>query len=586
MILSKARRWPLLAGLFCLLLIGFAGASYASVRFDVQGSPTEVINTGRSEVTGSITLFVRGAGVTGTAANGDHQIALLYTNPSMEIDNTVTTGIRLFFSTGFTAAFTGPSRGIVLVQNVDVNGRCSGAITINMAAGASVTDTDFIRIEGVRGRIDASTGITPGVDLFVALQSINDPSAATFTPDIVRVAKSFDGMNVTITPSTLLLCFPTIGTVDGATPSYAIKISEGFARAFVDDDANNDEDLGNDRVDGGGVTGVLERDVNTPGPSEGRHLGAPTNPTMFMVWLEQIPASVSGINWPTEVALDGFTLEEPGNSLLERTGAPIFSSSGGIASAIYSYQSFNQTGVSDITSESFTIVPVIVLKANATATGTITAAVTLAPVAETLGANCAAKQPSANPNAGLNRPRFQQLFESDDIATNNPVDDPHKPYAQVIRCNCYLLFTYATFASGFNTGIAIANTTGDTAPFGSSEAPDQIGKINFYFFDQTAAYVGTTTSAADITAGKSFVDLLSNILPTGVTSFSGYIIAKAEFQFCHGFAFIADESFASVAQGYLANVIPDPAIKGTDGKRTAADSGDHSNIAAGEGLNN
>jgi len=98
--------------------------------------------------------------------------------------------------------------------------------------------------------------------------------------------------------------------------------------------------------------------------------------------------------------------------------------------------------------------------------------------------------------------------------------------------------------------------------------------------------VGATTTAAEFVAGKSFVDLVSAILPSGVTSFSGYVIAKAQFQFCHGFAFIADSAFATIAQGYLANVIPDPAIRWPDGVRTAADAGDATNIVAGEGLNN
>jgi len=202
-----------MAGLLCLLLMGFAGASYASVRFDTVGSPTEVINTGRSEVTGAVSLIVRGTGnVTGTSTGGSTQIAFLYTNPAMQIDNTTATGIRLFFSTGFAPAFAGSigAVGIVLVQNIDVNGRCSGSITINILPGATPAEGDFIRLEGVRGRIDASTGITPGTDLFVAMQSINDPAAQNFTPDIVRVAKSFDGMNVKITQGTLLLCFPTL----------------------------------------------------------------------------------------------------------------------------------------------------------------------------------------------------------------------------------------------------------------------------------------------------------------------------------------------------------------------------------------
>src|SRR4030095_3136500 len=103
----KASRLPVLAGLLCLLLMGFAGASYGAVRFDVVGSPTEVINTGRSEVVGSINLIVRGTGnLTGTSTAGCNQIGIIYTNPAMQIDNTRTTGIRIFFSSGFALAFT------------------------------------------------------------------------------------------------------------------------------------------------------------------------------------------------------------------------------------------------------------------------------------------------------------------------------------------------------------------------------------------------------------------------------------------------------------------------------------------------
>jgi len=570
--------------------MGFAGASYASVRFDVVGSPTEVINTGRSEVTGSVNLIVRGTGnVTGTSTGGSTQIAFLYTNPAMQIDNTTTSGIRLFFSSGFIPAFTqvtgGPAVGIVIVQNIDVNGRCSGAITINMLPGATPAEGAFIRLEGVRGRIDASTAITPGTDLFVAMQSVNDPAAQNFTPDIVRVAKSFDGINVSITPDTLLLCFPTLGKPPGVDTTYSITITEGFARAFVDSDANNDGNLANDRVDSGGQTAPQVYEVGTPpAASTASHLGAPTNSTQLLIWFESIPASVSGIIYqlggppPEEGSSSDAIYNAAAKSSLVLVSSS-FTPSAGVSQAIYSYEAFDQTSLSDIIVESYTLSPRIVLKSGSTVTGTIITAVSLAPtVSESSG--CAA--PSATPA----RPRFLLMYESDAVATNNPPSDPHKPYASIIRCNCYLLFTYVTAASGFNTGIVIANTTGDTAPFGASEAPDQIGKITFYFYDKTAAYVGATTTAADVTAGKSFVDLVSAILPSGVTSFSGYVIAKAEFQFCHGFAFIADSGFATVAQGYLANVIPDPAIRWPNGVRTAADAGDAANIVAGEGLNN
>lgn len=557
MTLFKASRLPLLAGLLCLLLLGFAGTSYGVVRWDVIGSPTEVINTGRSEVTGSINLSVVGTGTTGTVLGGDVQIGLIYTNPSMQIDNTVTTGIKLISSAALSSA------SIVLVENFDLNGRCTGRITINIPGGITVDQAagDFLRIEGVRGRIDASLAVTPGTDLFTDLQSINDPAANQFVPDRVRVAKSLDGMNIEVDSDTLLLCFPVTGVPPSgtATPNYAITITEGFARAFVD---ANDNGALTDRVD-----------------DEGQLLGLPTNSTRFRISLQDIPASVEDIDWPPTVN------DSTGGAISHLSlVSESFDDDTGVAVATYSYEAANQTGLSDINVETFHVVPVIELDAGATETGTVMVAVSLAPVADPIAQSGSCVDPGDDEDD--DRPRFLEMYESDDVATNNPPDDPYVPYAIIIRCNCYMLFTYVTADAGFDTGIAIANTTGDEAVFGDNEAPDQLGKITFYFYDKDEGFVGSTTTTDDVLQGRSFVGLISGLLPENVTAFSGYVIARADFQFCHGFAFIADSSFASIAHGYVANIIPDPAIKPNGGPRTAAAAGDATNIPAGESLNN
>jgi hypothetical protein len=311
---------PLLAGFLCLLLLGFAGASYGAVRWDVVPSPTEVVNTGRSEVTGSVNLIVRGTGVTGTAAGGFVQIGLIYTNPSMQIDNTDGTGIKLIASTALQSAAIASDEGI---QNFDLNGRCTGRITIVIPGGLNVDEAngDFLRIEGVRGRIDASLAITPGTDLFVDLQSVNDPTANSFVPDRVRVAKSLDGMNVEVEDATLLLCFPTSGVPPTGDPGdipaefYAITITEGFARAFVDADDLNDGATDTDRVD-----------------SEQAPLGDPTQSTRFLFSMQDIPASVESITWPPDVLSDdGFS------QLRLVSGSDDYDEDLGVASAEYSY---------------------------------------------------------------------------------------------------------------------------------------------------------------------------------------------------------------------------------------------------------
>ena len=344
---------------FVLLMIGFAVSSYGAVRFDAVGAPTEVINTGRSEVTGSINLVARGTGnLTGTSTGGASQIAMIYTNPALQIDNTTASGIQLFFSSGFAAA----SPSIVTVENRDVNGRCSGFLAINLLPGAAPVEGDFIRIEGIRGRIDASAAITPGTDLFVDLQSINDPAAASFTPDRLRVAKSLDGMD---------------STAVSDARACIIRITEGFSRAFVDSDSNNDGVNVNDRTS-----------------TSGAALGFPTNSTQFVVRLDGIPDSVSGILWAP------FSSASSAGAMLHLLSS---SFSGSSATAIYSYESINQSGSSDLAVESFDLVAEIVINPGGTSTGTITASVALGP-AVSGSTGCAA--PSAQA-----RPRFLEAFE-------------------------------------------------------------------------------------------------------------------------------------------------------------------------------
>ncbi len=469
--------------------------------------------------------------------------------------------------------------GIVKVENIDLNGKYVGFITLNLAPGATPVEGDFIRIEGVRGRIDASgSGLTPGTNFYAQLQSINDPAANQFAPETVRVATSFDGMNIKVSPMSLLLCFaPTGLTPTGAYTNY-IKITEGFARAFVDADSKNDGSPdASDRVDSGGQVApqVYVTNGSTTSAGTATYLGGPTNSTQFWVVLDSIPDSVSAVTWEASV-----TEANTGAKLV------LVSSTGptaGVASAVYSFEAVNQTGASDLYIETFTLVPKLTLALGKTSTGVVNAAVTLYPSVDALSA---LQQPSCTPA----KPRFLYMFESDDIALGNPPHDPSKPYAIVIRCNCYLLFTYVTADSTWDTGIAVANTTGDKEVFGTTaEAPDQIGKITFFFYDKAKGYVGSYTTPNEVLSGASFVQVLSAMLPgvtpTPLTSFNGYVIAEAKFQFCHALAFIADTHFGFVAHGYLANIIPDPAIKA--GKRSATDAGDIITLLpAGEGLNN
>jgi hypothetical protein len=100
-------------------------------------------------------------------------------------------------------------------------------------------------------------------------------------------------------------------------------------------------------------------------------------------------------------------------------------------------------------------------------------------------------------------------------------------------------------AGAFDTGIAIANTTGETIGgtgiFATGGAQAQAGTITFHFFPSsgTAADRFSVTTAS-VASGASYVANVSEILRGAgrTASFIGYIIGVANFTNGHGMAFL------------------------------------------------
>jgi hypothetical protein len=118
-------------------------------------------------------------------------------------------------------------------------------------------------------------------------------------------------------------------------------------------------------------------------------------------------------------------------------------------------------------------------------------------------------------------------------------------------CATNLLFSYITNQAGYDTGLAISNTSTD--PFGSKlGAQAQAGTCTLNFYGAGAPAAVTTPS---IPSGTVATQVLSSIAP----GFQGYMIAQCNFLFGHGFAFITNGigSNGGLSEGYLASVIPD-----------------------------
>jgi len=143
------------------------------------------------------------------------------------------------------------------------------------------------------------------------------------------------------------------------------------------------------------------------------------------------------------------------------------------------------------------------------------------------------------------------------------VDTASSPeeFVSVVKCVTTLLFPFVTNQSGFDTGLAISNTSED---WGLSGIDGQDGACEVH-------YIGTDTSdntpevdvtTEDVLAGEQLVWLLSAGGSHGVVGapdFQGYILAACDFQYGHGYAFITDGfggGIPSLAQGYLALIIP------------------------------
>jgi hypothetical protein len=115
----------------------------------------------------------------------------------------------------------------------------------------------------------------------------------------------------------------------------------------------------------------------------------------------------------------------------------------------------------------------------------------------------------------------------------------------IALCNTVLLYPFVTNQGGFDTGIAIANTSTD--PFGTRT---QSGTCDMNFYGASAPSAKVTTP--NIATGTVYTTLAS----TSATGFQGYMIAVCQFQLAHGFAFISDLGARNLAMGYLALILP------------------------------
>jgi hypothetical protein len=141
----------------------------------------------------------------------------------------------------------------------------------------------------------------------------------------------------------------------------------------------------------------------------------------------------------------------------------------------------------------------------------------------------------ATASATLTVPRFADLS----TATN---------VLNIVQCTTSLLFPFVTNQAGFDTGVALMNTTSD--PFGTKPQAGTCA-MNFYGQNAPPQYVTASIASGMNISPSVYSFLASSIAP----NFQGYMIAVCNFQLAHGYAFVSDLGAQKLAHGYIALVL-------------------------------
>jgi hypothetical protein len=134
------------------------------------------------------------------------------------------------------------------------------------------------------------------------------------------------------------------------------------------------------------------------------------------------------------------------------------------------------------------------------------------------------------------------------------------PAFSVAPCETDLLFPFVANTVGFDTGIAIANTTTDPFPVGGALPTN--GTCTFSVFPSSGGTsVGSPVSfPITVNSGGTGAVVLSTTAAAGM---QGYAIARCNFLNAHAFAFLDNPGATggpNLAEGYVALVIPNPAV--------------------------
>jgi hypothetical protein len=382
------------------------------------------------------------------------------------------------------------------------------------------TGTRVLRFVNIRVNAALATGgnvtslIPPPVNIFV---SITGTLTLPITSPFLAVGYIQNGLRFTVTSTTFTQC--------GSGGSFTARFIEQFPNAFrVRGAPNPPFPYQNDLTQIYNTESMFWGGVPGSGAYLASTAGQATQATRLRIAFTGIPSGVN-ISVPTSITSGVGTtatlvpVGTDGSTADTTTGAVTLT--GGAGAAVYEVTAGNPGATETIP------VSVSVTYTGLPALGSGSVLGSFAPISTTDVASATAPVP-----------RFYQNPTATSAFT-------------IVACETRLLFPFLTSIPGWDTGIAISNTTVD--PFNT---PAQSGACTLFFYGTPS---NTSQTSASIPAGGQLLMTLSNGNSTQnlspLTGFTGYMIARCNFQYAHGYAFISDLGANKFAQGYIALVM-------------------------------
>jgi hypothetical protein len=618
--MTDFRKW-FFALVALAVLVGITADTAAAQAFQCTanaGVPARVRGEGRTELVGDLILNCQG--VVPSALTANIQI-FLSTNITSRITNTTTGATEALLTLGDPSPLAAAPVTQVLGSNVfqGVKAGDNSLLWTNIPIIAPPGTTQIIRITNVRANASQAfsqgqTFIPQQITMFVTVTSstaipINNPTQVVGAvlkglDFALRNCKDDGGGS-----STYSQCSSSNSdlygdaTNTGAALQGLLKFTEGFDAAFKIriTPGQNGAPLGtfNANSESGYVNGsALVGVAPVTGASQvlGDVIGVANSGTRLIARFAGIPAGVK--MFVTAVADPAGTATHPNatSSTVKAVLVSVTDPTGTGGSASFPVGPTGKAACgsgSDMGAKGIVEVPLF--GGAGAATWEITASSGSAVETAAFGVAVAySASPSSNiPALTLGVPgtvggNFAPVSSDDKMSATSPIprfaDLPiSTSLLEVNPCVTNLLFPFVSARGGFDTGMAISNTTLDNSknlPGGTNKQPynssAQNGACTLYYFgdkeDGTSLAKPIQTSGV-INAGKQLVYTLfgGGAGIDATPGFQGYIIATCNFQLAHGFAFISDLGAQKLALGYLALVLNRDNASARSGRLEALD---------------